>query len=331
MSRFVDEAKIIIKSGHGGKGAVSFRREKYVPKGGPDGGDGGDGGDVIFKVSDTLRSLYDHKLKRVYKAKDGKAGSKKNKKGSMGESCIILVPPGTVVIENASNRIVADLAQTPEVVLLKGGKGGYGNTHFATSTNQAPRYAQEGRPGRELELLLQIKTIADIGIIGLPNAGKSTLLSVLTKARPKVGSYPFTTLSPNLGIMEYKNIMQVVIADVPGLIEGASRGIGLGIKFLKHIERTKALILLIDLLDGEFAKQREILLNEMAEYSQKLLSKPLLLVGSKLDAAGKPKEAEFLESEIPGEKFCISSLTGSNIDILKHKIISLLEQENELL
>ncbi|UCB45424.1 MAG: GTPase ObgE [Spirochaetota bacterium] len=330
MSRFVDEAKIVIKSGHGGKGAVSFRREKYVPKGGPDGGDGGDGGDVIFKVSDTLRSLYDHKLKRIYKAKDGKAGSKNNKKGPMGEACIIFVPPGTVILEKESNRILADLAETSEVMLLKGGKGGYGNARFSTSTNQTPRYAQEGKPGRELELLLQIKTIADIGIVGLPNAGKSTLLSVLTEAKPKVGAYPFTTLSPNLGIMNYKNVKQVVIADVPGLIEGASRGIGLGIRFLKHIERTRALIMLIDLVDGDFSKKHEVLLKEMGEYSDTLLAKPLLFVGSKLDAAGRSKEAEFLKSSMPGEKLCISSLTRANIDILENKIVSILEQGNGL-
>jgi GTP-binding protein len=330
MSRFIDEAKIIIKSGHGGKGAVSFRREKYVPKGGPDGGDGGDGGDVIFRVSDTLRSLYDHKLRRIYKAKDGEAGSKNNRKGSNGEACIVLIPPGTVILEEESNRILADTADTPEVVLLRGGKGGHGNARFSTSVNQTPRYAQEGRPGLELELLLQIKTIADIGIVGLPNAGKSTLLSVLTEAKPKVGAYPFTTLSPNLGIMDYKNIKQIVIADVPGLIEGASRGIGLGIRFLKHIERTRALIMLIDLVDGDFSKQHEVLQKEMGEYSEKLLFKPILFVGSKLDAAEKSHEAEFMQSSMPGEKLCISSLTRTNIDILENKIVSILEQENGL-
>jgi GTP-binding protein len=329
LSRFVDETEITIRSGHGGKGAVSFRREKYVPKGGPDGGDGGDGGDVVFRVSDTMRSLYEHRLKRHYHATDGKTGSKQNRKGSKGEDCIVRVPPGTVIIEKDTKKIVADLAETPEVVLLKGGKGGRGNAHFATPTKQAPRYAQKGRPGRELELVLQIKTIADVGIVGLPNAGKSTLLSVLTAARPKVGAYPFTTITPNLGIMDYRNIRQVVIADLPGLIEGASRGIGLGIRFLKHIERTKALIMLIDLLDGNFVKQHEILLNEMARYSDKLLLKPLLLVGSKQDTAGKSKEAEFLESAVQGKKLCVSSLTGSNIGILKNEIVSLLEQGND--
>lgn len=338
MSRFVDEADITVRSGNGGRGAVSFRREKYIPKGGPDGGDGGDGGDVIFRVENNMRSLYDVWIRKVYRAKNGADGSRRNMKGGKGADCVIPVPRGTVIIEKKSQKLLADFTGRTDLAgaadrlnevtgalkLLEGGRGGHGNAHFATSTNRAPRYAQDGTPGSELELNLQIKTIADVGLVGLPNSGKSTLLSVLTEARPKIGQYPFTTLTPNLGVMDYKREKQVVIADVPGLIEGASSGVGLGIRFLKHIERTSVLIVLIDMSQGGYMKQYEVLESEMRRYSGKLLDKPRIIAGSKHDVIGRQEEDVFLESAIPGEKICISSMTRFNIDIFKDKIVLLL-------
>ena len=339
----MDEADITVRSGNGGRGAVSFRREKYVPRGGPDGGDGGDGGDVIFRVENNMRSLYDHWIRKVYRAKNGSAGSRRNMKGSKGADCVIPVPRGTVILEKKSQKLLADLAGHPDLAgegalkrsfnlnevtgalkLLVGGRGGHGNAFFATSTNRAPRYAQDGTPGHELEITLQIKTIADVGLVGLPNSGKSTLLSVLTEARPKIGQYPFTTLTPNLGVMNYKREKQVVIADVPGLIEGASSGVGLGIRFLKHIERTRVLIVLVELSEGGYMKQYEVLESEMRQYSGALLDKPRIIAGSKCDVIGQQDEAAFLEAAIPGEKICISSLTRFNIDILKDRIVLLL-------
>jgi GTP-binding protein len=343
LSRFVDEADITVRSGNGGRGAVSFRREKYVPKGGPDGGDGGDGGDVIFRVENNMRSLYDHWIRKVYRAKNGSAGSRRNMKGSKGADCVIPVPRGTVILEKKSQKLLADLTGntdltgaadrlnevTGELKLLAGGRGGHGNAHFATSTNRSPRYAQDGTPGSELEITLQIKTIADVGLVGLPNSGKSTLLSVLTEARPKIGQYPFTTLTPNLGVMNYKNEKQVVIADVPGLIEGASSGVGLGIRFLKHIERTRVLIVLVELSEGGYMKQYEVLESEMRQYSGTLLDKPRIIAGSKCDVIGRKEEAAFLEAAIPGEKICISSMTRFNIEILKNRIVLLLGKNSD--
>jgi len=324
LSRFVDEADITIRSGNGGRGAVSFRREKYAPKGGPDGGDGGDGGDLIFTARKSIKSLYDHRIKRSYRAESGHAGAGRNMNGKKGADCVIAVPEGTVVIDRSSGKMIADLAENDEVVLLRGGRGGRGNSHFATSTNRTPRFAQEGMPGKELLVTLQIKTIADIGLVGLPNAGKSTLLATLTEARPKIGEYPFTTLSPNLGIMEFKGRIQYVVADVPGLIEGASRGVGLGIRFLKHIERTRVLIVLLDMFQAEYVRQYEVLVGEMAQYSADLLKKPRIIAGSKYDISTDRQKA-FLEADFPGEKICISSVTRFNIDILKEKTAALLE------
>lgn len=326
MSRFIDEVEIIVRSGDGGSGAVSFRREKYVPRGGPDGGDGGDGGNIVFKTQRKVRSLYDIMLRQTFKAGKGHAGSGKKRKGAKGEDCIITVPLGTVIMEKESRRTFADLkVHGEEMVLLKGGKGGLGNARFATSTNRAPRYAQKGERGKALTLILQIKTIADMGIVGLPNAGKSTLLSTLTNAHPKVGDYPFTTLSPNIGVMNYRGIKQFIIADVPGIIEGASRGTGLGIRFLKHVERTRGLIVLIDLAAGEFHRQYETLVREMTDYSERLPEKQRLVVGSKQDIASDDQIDHFLSMGIPEDRICVSSVTGSGIETLKDKIALFLE------
>ncbi|MCK4804634.1 MAG: GTPase ObgE [Spirochaetes bacterium] len=330
MSRFLDEVDIIIQSGRGGPGAVSFRREKYVPKGGPDGGDGGDGGDIIIKVKKELRSLYNKKLKRIFKGQNGQPGKGKKRKGANGEDCVIDVPPGTVILDRESKIVLADLTLDNEkIVLLKGGKGGYGNARFATSINRAPRYAQKGQPASESAVTLRLKTIADVGIVGLPNVGKSTLLSVLTDARPKIGAYPFTTLTPNLGVMLYKNEQQFILADVPGLIEGASKGYGLGIRFLKHIERTKVLLFMLDLYIKDFNGQYMAISNEMKNYSKELLEKPRLVVGNKRDIVTEREENNFLNMDLQDKKICISSVSGTGLDELKDEIVVLMEKLDE--
>jgi len=330
MQRFVDEADIIVRSGDGGQGIVSFRREKFIPKGGPDGGNGGDGGDIIFEVNKNLRSLYNIKLRRIFKAQSGRSGSSQNKNGAKGKDCTIHVPPGTVVMVKKSGEVLFDLTEEgKKKVLLKGGKGGYGNAHFATSVNRTPRYAQKGIPGQEIELTLQIKIIADVGLVGLPNAGKSTLLAVLTDARPRIGDYPFTTLTPNLGVMIYKNKRQLVLADIPGLIEGAHEGHGLGIRFLKHIERTKVLLFLIDLSRNDYSLQYDTLRNELYSYSQGLLEKPSVLVGSKRDIVARLEAEKFLQMNTDKKKLCISSVQRTGLDELKDEIVFLMEKCNE--
>ena len=330
MSRFLDEVDINVRSGKGGPGAVSFRREKYVPRGGPDGGDGGDGGDIVIKVKKELRSLYNVKSRKIFSAANGMPGMGKNKNGARGEDRIIYVPPGTVILEKESKFIIEDLTpENNEITLLKGGKGGFGNAHFATSINRAPRYAQNGIQGSESHITLQLKTIADIGLVGLPNAGKSTLLSELTGANPRVGNYPFTTLTPNLGVMNYKDNNQFVLADVPGLIEGASKGLGLGIQFLKHIERTKIILILVDLFQKDFEKQYLALIKELGDYSPGLLEKPKLIVGSKRDIISEEETNNFFNWEIGAEKLCVSSVTGEGIEDLKDKIVFRMERIDE--
>lgn len=317
-------------SGKGGAGAVSFRHEKYVPRGGPDGGDGGDGGDVIIQASGELRTLYDLKRGSVIKARNGSPGSGKNKKGAKGEDRVVLVPPGTAVINAESGAVLADLTvDGARFTAVKGGRGGLGNAQFATSTNRAPRYAQKGEEGRSARVTLKLKIIADVGIIGLPNAGKSTLLSVLTNARPKIADYPFTTLSPNLGVMRYGNDREFILADVPGLIAGASQGHGLGIQFLKHIERTKALLFLLDLSKKGLRDQYDTLMCELGEYSPQLLDKPRIIVGNKSDLAPLPEDDGILSDDSGGQKLLVSSVTGKGLERLKRVIVLMVEKTVE--
>ena len=321
---FVDRVKIFVKGGKGGDGAVAFLREKFRPKGGPAGGDGGKGGDVILVATKSKQTLLDFKYKRHFRAGNGQHGRGKNQKGKDGEDIILYVPVGTVVKDAATGKVLCDLVKEGQrCVVAKGGKGGRGNAHFATPTNQAPRYAEKGEEGEERWIILELKLIADVGIIGLPNAGKSTLLSRLTKAKPKVADYPFTTIKPNLGVLELDEERRIVLADIPGLIENAHKGAGLGHEFLRHIERTKLLLHLIDVSDfreKDPLEAFELVNRELKLYSPSLASKPQIVVGNKIDALrdkGLLKELEKAFSE-RGYKFtAISALTGEGLEELK--------------
>ena len=283
---FTDKVKIYVKSGKGGNGCVSFRREKYVPNGGPDGGDGGDGGNIIFIADKNINSLIDFRYKKKFIAESGKNGAKKNCSGKHGNNLIIKVPIGTILRELKSGKIMADLYYDgQEKIIAKGGRGGNGNQHYAKSRRQAPRYAEPGGDAQEFDLILELKLIADVGLVGLPNAGKSSLLAAMTNAKPKIANYKFTTLSPNLGVVKNKFI-DFVLADIPGLIEGASTGIGLGHEFLRHVERTKILLHVVDLacLDGgSIVENIKKINNELFLYSKKLVKKKQVVVGNKMD------------------------------------------------
>lgn len=285
---FADRAKIIIKSGRGGDGHVSFRREKYVPNGGPDGGDGGKGGDIIFVVDEGLNTLTDYRHRRKFAAEPGENGNKKNCHGKNGENLILKVPEGTLIREAESGKIIADMSGTNRrKVVLAGGKGGLGNQNFATPTMQAPKYAQPGQEAIELEVLLELKVIADVGLVGFPNVGKSTLLSRVTNAQPKIANYHFTTLQPNLGVVDMEDGNGFVIADIPGLIEGASTGVGLGHEFLRHIERTKVIIHMVDAAGTEGRDpiaDIQAINKELEAYNPELLKKPQVIAANKIDA-----------------------------------------------
>ncbi|MGA3245689.1 MAG: GTPase ObgE [Bacteroidota bacterium] len=282
--QFIDQAVIFVKAGNGGNGTISFRREKYVPKGGPDGGNGGNGGNVIIRADKQLGTLLDFRYKRSYKAENGENGRGKDQTGRTGVDIVLRVPCGTIVMEGSHRKIVGDLVhEGDEVVVAKGGKGGRGNAEFATSTNQAPRVAEPGIPGEESELMLELKLIADVGLVGFPNAGKSTLISVVSAAKPKIADYPFTTLTPNLGIVRYAEGKSFTLADMPGLIKGAHLGKGLGIQFLRHIERTRVLVFLIESISEDPKRDYETLLNELASYNAALAKKPKIVALTKID------------------------------------------------
>ena len=335
---FADRARIYVRSGKGGDGHVSFRREKYVPNGGPDGGDGGRGGDVIFQVDEGLNTLTDFRHVRKYKAGDGQEGGKRNCRGKDGEDIILKVPEGTVIREAESGRVIADMSgENRRVVLLTGGKGGNGNQHYATSTMQAPKYAQPGQPARELELLLELKMIADVGLVGSPNVGKSTLLSRVTNARPKIANYHFTTIVPNLGVVDMDGAKSFVIADIPGLIEGASEGVGLGHEFLRHIERTKVIIHMVDAAgtEGRDPIADIYAINkELEAYNMEIASRPTVIAANKIDAA--PDEAaeavELLRAEFEPkgiQVFPISAVSGQGLKELLYHVSGLLDQADD--
>lgn len=330
---FADRAKIIIKSGKGGDGHVSFRREKYVPNGGPDGGDGGKGGDVIFLVDKGINTLTDYRHRRKFAAEPGQEGGKKNCHGKNGEDLILKVPEGTLIKDAASGKVIADMSgDNTRQVILRGGKGGQGNQHYATSTMQAPKYAQPGQDAIEIEVQLELKVIADVGLVGFPNVGKSTLLSRVTNAQPKIANYHFTTLQPNLGVVDMDEGFGFVIADIPGLIEGASEGIGLGHEFLRHIERTKVMIHMVDAAGTEGrdpVSDIKAINKELEAYNPQLLKKPQVIAANKIDAiAGDENEvisALRAEFEPQGIKvFPISAVSGKGLKELLYEVKNLL-------
>lgn len=327
MNGFVDETTIHVSSGSGGDGAVSFRREKYVPRGGPDGGDGGRGGNVVFAVKSNLKTLSHLKLKRVFTAEDGRRGAGQRMYGKDGKDVEISVPPGTILRDPESNELLADLTEDGErFVLLRGGRGGKGNSHYATSTNQAPRYAQKGVPGESREVRVELHLIADVGFVGLPNAGKSTLLSLLTNARPLIADYPFTTKAPNLGLLRLAE-RDLILADIPGIIDGASQGRGLGLRFLRHIERCSALLFLVDLGSPDCPAAVITLERELASYSAELASRPRLILGTKEDLEAAPEGREALRKAFPDDRiFSVSAFARSGIDELKKAILGLVAE-----
>lgn len=318
--QFVDYTKIYVKAGDGGRGCVAFRREKYVPRGGPSGGDGGRGGHIIFRASRELNTLLDLRYQREYKAKRGQHGMGKKMHGKDGEDRIIPVPVGTVIKDADTEEVLADLdSEGVETIIAKAGRGGQGNAHFATPTRQAPKFAQPGEEGEEKNLVIELKLLADVGLIGLPNAGKSTLISVISSARPKIADYPFTTLTPNLGVVKLKDFRSFVVADIPGLIEGAHKGAGLGFQFLRHVERTSMLLHLVDASDMPETDPVEDLKKinkELALYSSKLLSKKQAVVGTKTDIAVEKKRLRKLARYCKSKNidfFPVSAATGKGI------------------
>jgi GTPase len=282
--QFIDEAKISVKAGDGGNGCISFRQEKYVPKGGPDGGNGARGGSVIIRADRQLNTLLDFKYKRTYRAERGENGRGKDQGGKSGKDEIVKVPCGTLVLDAVKNKIIVDMVNDgDEFVVAKGGKGGRGNGEFATPTNQAPRFAEPGTLGEERELILELKLLADVGLVGFPNAGKSTLISVISAAKPKIADYPFTTLAPNLGLVRYASGKSFVVADIPGLIEGAHEGKGLGIQFIRHIERTRVLVFLIESVSEDPKRDYMILLNELVSFNRAIAKKKKIVALTKTD------------------------------------------------
>lgn len=333
---FVDRVKIHVKGGNGGNGMVSFFRAKYITHGGPDGGDGGRGGDVIFVGDESMGTLMDFRYKRIFKAGNGQDGGKRNCFGKDGESVIIKVPVGTVIREAESGKIMADITKHgEEKILIHGGKGGKGNQHFATPTRQAPRYAEQGRVAKEYDVILELKLIADVGLIGFPNVGKSTLLSMVTNANPKIANYHFTTLAPNLGVVEGRYGDSFVLADIPGLVEGASEGVGLGHAFLRHVERTKVFIHVVDAagVEGDDPVENVRKINQELEvYNPELMKRPQVIAANKTDIPGSEENVERLKEayEKEGfEVFPISAATNKGLDELLTKVAEILKNYPE--
>ena len=329
MERFADEAIIEVFSGAGGNGCASFRREKYVPKGGPSGGDGGRGGDVVFTVRNNVRTLAHLRYQHTFKAENGHDGEGSSRYGRNGADVIIPLPSGSVVREAATGKVICDFTgKQDDLVYLKGGNGGLGNIRFKSSVNQAPRKALPGKPGQKVSLKVELQIIADIGLVGFPNAGKSSLLDRFTNARPKIAAYPFTTKIPNLGVLTVDD-RDIILADIPGLIEGASRGAGLGIRFLKHISRTAALAFLVDLSDDNYLSAFDILLQELAAFSPELLQKKRLLLGTKTDLPETQGRIEELITRYPDEKIlAVSVFSGEGIKELANDLLQLTNRQS---
>ena len=322
---FIDEARILVKAGDGGNGCLAFRREKYVPRGGPSGGDGGHGGDVVFVADEHESTLLKFRFNPEHKAQRGRHGEGSDCTGADGRSIEVSVPVGTIVYDEATGERLVDLAKPGDrYTIARGGRGGRGNARFATATHQAPTEHEPGRPGEEKRLRLELKLLADVGLVGFPNAGKSTLISRISAARPKIANYPFTTLEPNLGVVQLENYRSFVVADLPGLIAGAHEGHGLGIQFLRHIERTRLLAHLVDVSEAtgrDPVEDFETVMGELASFSTDLIAKPMLVIASKMDAAQDPARVEALRAMAAARSlpfFEISSATGQGIENLKH-------------
>ncbi len=332
---FVDQVKIYVKGGDGGNGMVAFRREKYVPKGGPAGGDGGKGGDVIFIVDEGLRTLMDFRYQRHFKATKGENGRSKSQHGKNAEDLVVKVPPGTVVKDDDTGEVIADLVRHGErAVIAKGGRGGRGNIRFATSRNPAPEIAENGEPGQERYIVLELKVLADVGLVGFPSVGKSTLLSIVSSARPKIAEYHFTTIVPNLGVVETEDGRSFVMADLPGLIEGAHQGAGLGLQFLRHIERTRVIVHVIDMgaVEGRDPYQDFFTINkELREYNLRLTERPMMIAANKMDMPGAEENLEKFKKQLQEDIpiFPISAVTQSGIRELLFAIADTLENTPE--
>ncbi|MEQ9265953.1 MAG: GTPase ObgE [Balneolaceae bacterium] len=328
--RFADYAKIYVTAGNGGAGSSHFRREKYIPKGGPDGGDGGKGGSIILKGNTQLNTILDLRYKKYIKAKHGINGSKSKKTGADGPNIILEVPLGTVAFDAETRERIGEITEDQQkLIIAEGGKGGLGNWHFRSSTNQTPQYAQEGKPGQERVVELELKLIADVGLVGFPNAGKSTLLAALSEAKPKIADYPFTTLEPNLGVVKFSDYRSFVMADIPGIIEEASQGKGLGIQFLRHIERNNVLLFMVS-AENDIAYEYNALVNELKNYRKDLLDKPHILAVTKMDLKQgfKLEEELHFDKEIP--VIYISSATGHGVDELRETLWSKIQDAKQI-
>jgi GTP-binding protein len=333
--KFVDQVKVFVRAGDGGRGCVSFRREKFIPMGGPDGGDGGRGGQVIIKAKQDMNTLLDIRYRQQYRADKGQHGMGSDMHGRNGKDSIITVPPGTLIKNEETGEVLYDLTKDgEEFIVVKGGRGGMGNAHFKSATRQAPRFAQPGEPGEEKTLILELKLLADIGLIGLPNAGKSTLISSLSSARPKIADYPFTTLKPALGVVKYRDFKSFVIADIPGLIEGAHKGTGLGFQFLRHVERTSVLLHLVDISEmseGEPEENLEKINRELKLYSPELLDKPMAVAGTKLDIKGDGQRLDRLMNYCKDKHydfFPICAATGEGLKELISYLAKIVEKNS---
>ena len=331
--KFIDRVRITVESGAGGDGCVSFRREKYVPRGGPDGGDGGRGGDVIFQTDPQLSTLIDFRYKREYRAGSGANGSGSNRSGKDGDDVVLWVPPGTLIVHETNGAVLADLTEG-RFVAVRGGKGGRGNSSFATPTRRAPRFSESGRPGNAIELVLELKLIADVGIVGMPNAGKSTLISRISAARPKVAEYPFTTLVPSLGVVRMGDQRSFVVADIPGLVEGAHKGVGLGHQFLRHVERTSVILHLIGLAPGDPdpVEAYRTIRAEMEKYASQLTLKESVVVLNKADLYVKEENTDIMDHfirETNTQPYMISAVSGEGITQLVGALADAVDRDRD--
>jgi GTP-binding protein len=332
---FIDQVEIYLKAGNGGNGLVAYRREKYIPMGGPSGGDGGNGADIVFEVDEGLRTLMDFRYQRHFKAKPGVNGMNQNMHGKNSQALVLKVPPGTIVKRKDTGETLADLTKHGQSsVIAKGGRGGRGNSRFASARDSAPDYAENGEPGEELDVVLELKLMADVGLVGFPSVGKSTFLSTVSKAKPKIGAYPFTTIKPNLGVVETGDGRSFVMADLPGLIEGAAEGTGLGHQFLRHVERTRVILHVIDIseMEGRDAvEDYKIIRRELEQYNTHLTERPEIIVLNKADLVNDQEVFDLFKSEVGEDKeiFPISAATHQNIDALLYRVADLLEETEE--